>query len=321
MNMHSDVTCSMGVDHPISSMSYYYNNDEIDNMIRNLNVEKVKFGAWKDDNIWEITPYNFREKFSNALHHYIAGPIIKVHHPTISFPQRVFGGCIASQMAKHVLTELQMFYTSKVYGNVHGFSPYHCIKDPQALYQNDITLAHLIGNPIKRLRSRLTHAKMSYRFNFFNYREQVPLVCKNYKDDIELIKRKYQISDFDIEQQITYLSFRNGSVLREWEDEIYIAEKLDIPQMRIEKMSFDPDYYKSYFMHLTGIKPDESYLQRVFTKKNYKIAHTTKESKRNQSMEEIFESFYPWLRDRITLNIDLYKKHRILLDKCKVRNI
>ena len=237
LNLHPEITCSMGIDHPLVSMRFYYNAAEIEERTASINdLRPITHGFYTDG-----LRQHFKQKLSQA-----GVPVNTdlVRQNPIRDLQKMYD-------------ELQWYEPkSRYYGNVHVCFALQALEylreNPLA---RDVTLVNLIRHPVPRTEAAI---------------KGVLSIATKYKDSdwhsgitegMEAVVDTHAERRREIEKRfrVDFSEKRNRAVLYSYyvaiHNDAWAGEITSVPEachVTIERLMSDRDYFAWLVSELTG---------------------------------------------------------------------
>ena len=297
LNLHPDVTCSGGIDHPVNSLNYPYNQDLMKKYLKGIKSKTaVRYGAISLEESYakkiKMTEVNYGR--------YAAGTIIKRHLKDIGKNIDIPSRYNIEDLYPVILKELKEipFFKAKFYGNVHAMN---CRKFIESLkknknhYYKNLKIVDLISNPVKRMESIKNAALLEYKLNFGNYVN----ILQDYIDDnthiIKKIENEYKVDFSDIKNRIIFHNyyFFNYPLVHAMD-----IKSLNVPRIKFESIKNNPISFKKLFNYLTDDKLSytKEYENQVFSYSMKGFGRHLSKEENLTSAEDIYSSWSDWER-------------------------
>lgn len=251
LNLHPEITCSMGIDHPLVSMRYYYNDDEIQRKIEGIrSFSDIRHGFYS-----ETLRKQFKEKFAQ-LGVRLDTDLVRTN------PVR---------QLQHMYDEIEWFEPrSKYYGNVHSCFSYQALEYLKEFpARRDVTLVNLIRHPVPRTEAAIkgilsvaTHYQDSDWHKGIT--EGIDEFTETHSDMRREIEKRFGVDFGDVRNRGVLYSYYRALHNDCWAGEITaVKEACNVP---IERLMSDRDYYSWFVWELTQreVTATPQYLDRIF---------------------------------------------------------
>jgi hypothetical protein len=282
INLHPEITCAMGIDHPLISMRYYYNGAEVDERQASIEeFEPIKHGFYS-----ETLRQHFKQKFAQL------------------------GVRLESDLVRaNPITNLQEMYDelfwfergSRHYGNVHVCFALQALEYLRARpVTRDVTLANLIRHPLPRTEAAIKGVlTVATKYGDSDWHagiaEAVDKVVDTHPERRREAERRFKV-DFSVP--------RNRAVLYSYcvaiHNDSWAGEIMRVPQachLPIERLMSDPSYFSWMLSGLTGgeIAAEPAYLNSLYTEEHLQSGrHTGKGQGRAPDARTQYETWNDW---------------------------
>jgi hypothetical protein len=253
LNLHPDITCSMGIDHPLVSMRwYYYNTDLIETKFEALrHAGEVRHGFYG---------VGMRERVRRAF-----------EDRGVPLPDNLVRANPVRQL-QHMYDELEWFEPqSRYYGNVHACFAIQALDYLKAApTRHDVRLVNLIRHPLPRteaaIRNLLNVAVLHADSDWH----------RGITEDIDAFAEAHPEMRRDIERQfgVDFRNVRNRAVFYSYylarHNDAWGSEITDFPDachVNIERLMLDRDYFSWLVWEVTGreLVASPDFLDRIYT--------------------------------------------------------
>jgi hypothetical protein len=282
INLHPEITCSMGIDHPLISMQFYYNRAELDKRQESIeDFEPIKHGFYS-----ETLRQHFKEKF--AQHGVRLGSDLIRANP---------------------ITNLQTMYDelfwfepgSRHYGNVHVCFASQALEYLRARpATRDVTLANLIRHPLSRTEAAIKGVHKVATMNsdsdwHAGISEGLDKVVDTHAERRRDAERRFNVDFSDPRNRAVLYSYCVAIHNDSWAGEIMsVPEACHLP---IERLMSDPSYFSWMLAGLTGgkITADAAYLNSLYTEAHLQSGrHTGMGQGRAREARAQYETWNDW---------------------------
>ena len=252
LNLHPEITCAMGIDHPLISMRYYYNKAEIEE--RSASIDDP--GPIRHGFYTESLRQHFKDKFSR-MGRKLDTDLVRDN------PVRDL---------QKMYEELQWYEPkSKHYGNVHVCFAQQALEYlKEAPLTRDVRLVNLIRHPIPRTEAAIKGVMSISSFYQDSDWHQGITEGMNAIVDTQPERRLQAERRFGVDFRVE----RNRAVLYSYyhalHNDSWAGEITSVPEashVMIERLMSDRDYFAWLVWELTGgeIRADAALLDRVFS--------------------------------------------------------
>jgi hypothetical protein len=283
----------MGIDHPLISMRFYYNDDKISAKAASINdVSAISNGFYS-----ESLRAMFKERF--------AATGIRPE-TTLERPNPV-------RELQKMYDELEWFAKSKFYGNVHS-----CFASQALEYLNetpthrDVVLANLIRHPIPRtdaaIRALISIATVAQDSGWHNgISEGMHAIVDTQAEKRRDIEQRFGVDFTDVRNRAVlysyYLALHNDC----WAGEITTVR--DAYHTPIERLMNDRDYYSWFLSEISRreISASPEYLDKVFSDQHLQSGRHVGKGRATGPREQ-YQSWSDWERDefkQVVARLDL----------------
>jgi hypothetical protein len=299
LHLHPEIKCSMGLDALPAAFDYYYNSDEITQIFKSGpnwlkhgilfpryfyimldNLESKGFINAEEKN-------KYRDEIGNAETRNI------------------------NDLYMHIFNELKSTpfkKKAKITGNVHGLSAsqFKAALDNETICKSNfdprkIPVFDLIRHPVTRLDTFVNYKCQWYDTEKYGsyIKINVDKCLKDMPDEVKRIEKLYNV-DFSMTRNKVYFFIEhiNSHLLTNFNDVNLTPE---IPRIQFELMRNDRDYFKKIFSQIThGMKPDETYLNLVFSPNNLNQGRASEAhlQKDRSNPELCFDAWSDWEKSR-----------------------
>lgn len=300
LNLHPDISCSMGIDHPVVSMNEHHpftalSDVELDDLRTNwrpriAGADDVPFGV-------------FDPKARQFVQDILAEKGIDHPVPARRIPLR------------HDLTfeELKRFFPAPVIGNVHGLT----IHTFTAMQGNGESLrspvaVNLIRHPISRFQAFIGRQidGMALDATLDTAKEAAFHELRAVADDIAA---RYGVDWQDARNRHTLWALKGLDYFWLWTREL--VDFPEITHVPMERVMSDADYFRSLLTMLTGsnMANDQAYLGTVFSERRRQNGrvHPTGRGKPAPSPAEAFAGWPLWLQDMVRREVETHDIARL----------
>ncbi|OJV16015.1 MAG: hypothetical protein BGO27_04115 [Alphaproteobacteria bacterium 33-17] len=310
LHMHPEILCTMGINNPLISLKYYYNNNEQKNIIDALLKNEVKnfgFETPNDDN--EFSDLSIIKNY--LITQNIEKDEIRKHIKKLANTRNIADLCI---WIFDELNDLRLIKPAKFIGNIHGVTMTSLHKNFSKINNSqEIKFADLARNPITRRESTINQYVRHYNYNI-KLQSDINNIFSSHKDIIKYYEKHFN-ADFTLIRN--KCSFYLDMVLRSTLNTANEYRNYYIPVIHFEKMRSDPDYFASIISYISDfqLQCDDEYLAKVFSDKNLNEGRINGQTKSHLSPQEVFYSWPEWERHMF---VDEAKKHDILKAYLKI---
>lgn len=289
LHMHPDILSTAGVDNPVISMNYYYNQYELDQIYLKLLENKIRNYGFCNSKYFisdYIAVYNKlkeeKEKNNIVLNCKIEDFFSSRNNP--KFCSWIFDE----------LLDLTKIKPAKMIGNVHGATLNLIHSNYSYLNNSNTKLAELSRNPILRKESTITNYVATYHRSddfktmvdsiFINEMSKIKFYEKNFDVDFSLTRNKCNLY---LETVIKYTK----SIADEYKNYF-------LPVFHFEKIRSDAEYFSSIISYLSdfNLNCDDDYLTKVFSNENLNSGRIGGNTPSNISSRDLYFSWHEWER-------------------------
>lgn len=279
LNLHPDITCSMGIDHPFVSMQYYYNKD----------LMKARMDAVADQGVIRHGFYleSLRDLFKTRF-----------AEKGIALDTNLARANPVRQL-QVMYDELEWFAPAKYFGNVHCCFALQALEYlKEAPTKTDITLANLIRHPIPRTEAAINGIlSVATRYKDSDWHRGITEGIDNFTETHPEMRR-----DIEMRFGVDFTDVRNRGVLYSyyhalhndcWAGEITMCG--NACHVTIERLMSDRDYFSWFVWEITqrkAVAPPE-YLDRVFSEEHLQSGRHTGRG-RSISPREQYAQWTDW---------------------------
>ena len=299
LHRHPDILCSAGVDHPLLSLSYDHNPDEVARIRASIRgAGDFPFG------VASHLKYALEKGgFFNLSNHFEGDPYREVYTPLADLPDRM-----DVPVATILFGELAMLPKIKPYkafGNVHGVTSMKYMEEMRkgdaafSGYSKDLTVMDLIRHPITRLDSIV---------NLYTGADQqgsctdmLNAELKKRESKMEALRQRY---DVDFSQSINRVFFWIEYILmhsRGWAADIMAVP--EHPRLLFERLQSDREYFRDTVHTLTRgtVVADDAYLDKIFSSGNLGAGRFSSGSARKtrKDPKAVYESWPLWQQKEV----------------------
>lgn len=295
--MHEEIACSGGYDHPIASMDYWYNQDQIDNLIKTIGLDDLKNGAITHKLEKDFDVLNYKRTLGHGLMG--AGNLILAHRNDIeqsAIPSRVNN----VMMMDDFFSEIKLVKDSaKFYGNVHGFTA-RAFDDVQAskefLKNNEVVVVDLVRHPITRFESQINNCTSGYGVYSDAIKDQMDKIIDDNLSLVSSIEKRYKVDFSEVRNKSIFANLYFFNAQNLWAHDI---SNSNFCRIYMERLKYDQDYFAWLVHHVTKgqIVADNSYLKKVYSSENINCGRNPSTPKRDLSARQQWEEWPDWLRD------------------------
>ncbi len=252
LNLHPEITCSMGIDHPLVSMRFYYNGDQVQERSDSIvDPAPLRHGFYS-----ETLRKHFKQKFAD-LGVSVDGDLVRQN------PIR---------MLQSMYEELQWFEPkSRHYGNVHV-----CFAQQALEYlrefpaDRDIAMVNLIRHPIPRTEAAIkgvlsvaTHYQDSDWHRGIT--EGIDAIVETQAERRREIERRFGVDFGNVRNRAVLYSY-----CRALHNDCWAGEITGVPEachVTIERLMTQRDYFAWLVWEITNheIMPSKEFLDQLFT--------------------------------------------------------
>lgn len=282
LNLHPDITCSMGIDHPLISMRFYYNDELVSKKTEGItDVGPIQNGFYSDS-----LRTLFKDRFAAT-----GAPL----GTTLERPNPV-------RELQRMYDELEWFAQSKFYGNVHS-----CFASQALEYlhetpaRRDILLVNLIRHPIPRtdaaVRALMSIATLAQDSGWHDgISEGVNAIADTQADRRREIEQRFGVDFTDVRNRAVLYSYCRALHNDCWTGEITAVR--DACHTPIERLMNDRDYYSWFLSEISRreIAASPEYLDKVFSDQHLRSGRHVGKG-RSTSPREQYQSWSDWERD------------------------
>ncbi len=309
LNLHPEVTCSVGIDHPVNSLSYPYNQDLINKYIDSIRTSNaVRYGAISLDK-----EYSKKVKKSDVNYsRYAAGTIIKEHLNKLNINIDIPPRYNIEDLYPIILKELKeiSFFKGKYYGNVHGMDCRRFIeslkKNKNSYYKN-LKVVDLIANPVKRMESIKNAAILDCKLNIGNYINIIENFINDNKILVKKIENDFKVDFSNINNKIIFHNYYFFNYPLVHAQDIV---SLNVPKINFELIKNDTSDFKKLFNYLTDNKIyySQEYENEVFSDSMKGFGRHLSNEEHTDTPEDIFTSWSDWEK---TLFLNVVKQFNL----------
>ncbi len=252
LNLHPDITCAMGIDHPLVSMRFYYNENEIaekQESIRNLGPMQNGFYS-------ETLRQHFKEKFAR-----LGVPLETdlVRENPIRQLQRMY-------------EELAWFDPhSKYIGNVHVCFAQQALEYlAESPTNRNVTLVNLIRHPIPRTEAAIKGVlSIATHYKDSDWHKGIPegmdAIVDTEAERRREIERRFGVDFKEPRNRAVLYSYYRALHNDCWGGEIVSIR--EACHVTIERLMSDRNYFSWLVSELTGheVVPASDFLDKIFT--------------------------------------------------------
>tara|TARA_B100000900_G_scaffold413773_1_gene438560 strand:- start:840 stop:2072 length:1233 start_codon:yes stop_codon:yes gene_type:complete len=295
LNLHPDITCSSGIDHPVNSMSYPYNQELINKYLRSIRtIKDIQYGAISYGENYQKKAK--KEDVNNAR--YAAGTIIKEQFKNLNINIDIPKRYRIEDLYSIILKELKNIpcFKAKFYGNVHGMDCRRFVKEikknKKNIYKN-LKVMDLIAHPVKRMESIKNAAKLDYNMDFLDYKNMLDNFIFNNNSMIREIEKQFQIDFSDINNKII---FHNYYFFNYPYVHAHDIKYLDVPKIRFESIKDNPNEFKKVFNYLTNdsLVYSDEFKENVFSDSMKSFGRHVSKKEHTKSPIEIYNTWSEW---------------------------
>lgn len=281
LNLHPDITCSMGIDHPLVSMRFYYNDDLIAQKTDGISdVGEIRNGFYSA---------SLRERFKEKF----AADGIKLDAELVrANPVREL---------QKIYDELEWFEKSKFYGNVHAYFANDALEYLKAVpARRDITLANLIRHPIPRtdaaIRALMSVATLAQDSDWHDgIADGVNAIADTQVEKRHEIEQRFGVDFTEVRNRAALYSYYKAIHNDCWVGEIAsVSTACHVP---IERLMSERDYYAWFVSEITQqeIVASSDYLDNVFNDKHLQSGRHVGKG-RSAGPREYYQGWSEWER-------------------------
>lgn len=291
LDLHPQITCSMGNDHPVISMNdsqpFVALPEDAFQSVRAgwseriCSPDDVALGIKRDE--WRA-----RDLVQGILDDKGIDTVLPERVPPLSHDS--------------MFAELERFYDSTVYGNVHGLTLHNLATMKGETSVRRPIVANLIRHPVARFQALIgrTVDVMAPRINLG---PDVEMTMHDHQELVDFLSERYDVIWADARNRFMLWALMGLDALKGWADELTdFPLSLHIP---IEKMMEDRAYFAASVALLTGgrVRADDAYLDAVFAPPQQTVArmHPQVRNAKGKSAEETFALWPSWLQDAFRL--------------------
>lgn len=298
LHKHPEILCSTGTDHPLLSLNYGYNQNEIVNIRNSIKTPKdISYGVtlFLADLLKQGGFFLYGGPFSNINYDHLFTAMDGVALRDDSFK-------------KYIFNELQgvgKLKKYKVYGNVRGLGARDYLfemtkKHPFDGYGKNMRVADLIRHPITRLDSVINWCHSSYTVNA-GFKEMIDDAIKNKPELLLFLEKNYDVDfELDINKLFIYVEFITQHSLS-WAHDI--SATTSIPRILFERLREDRTYFSDLINFISAgvIEAGNDYLDEVFSPDNLASGRMTGDRfrKDRKNPRDVFESWPDWQQQAV----------------------
>lgn len=249
LNLHPEILCNTGIDHPIQSFIGYKLNVDSDRILAQRNPDDYRYGATAATPLADGT---FRPGFEL---------------PDFPVPSRD-----RERLPWYVFDEMEIIArhsSARFVGNVHGLTLpglAEALKgDPSVFKRRRFPILNLIRHPVPRTESAI---KATMHYNLESLRPDIDRFINEHLDDIRAIEKRHKVDFSEPRDRAALHVFRQGKQNVIWAEEI--RDFPDVKMVSMEMLQSNRDYFATAFNDLTSgmLIADHEFLDRVFTAEN-----------------------------------------------------
>lgn len=285
LNLHPEITCSHGINHPIDAMSHYYN-------LRNGEVPR----EWLERLLAE--PELGRHGVEPHTLGRVQSVADELGQEPLKFPERHF-----LELSSFLFEELEEWCRceirrgdGRVLGNVHGvtLTNYHAHLDraDTPYGGRKLRVVDLIRHPVSRFQSALNRGVGQYRDPGFKI--EVDRAIAKRERHIRRLEKQYGIEIVGTDLQIFYFYTYVQNVNKWWADEV---RNFRCKRETTERIVSDPGILSDLIRYLSADSVDvgKDYLDQVYSER-----HMAAGRKGGQGApptpEEVYAAWNEWQR-------------------------
>lgn len=308
LNLHTEITCAMGIDHSLVSMCYYYNDDRI----RKRTSNPRSFSDYNKDEIQQKT--DSIRNFSDIRHGFYSEPLrahFRKRFAELSVPiETDLVRANPVRQLQHMYDELEWFEPrSKHFGNVHvcfAQQALEYLKDYPT--QHDVALMNLIRHPVPR-----TEAAIKGVLSIATHVQD-----SDWQKDIDVNKFAETFPGRrDIEKRfgVDFTELRNRAVLysyyRALHNDCWAGEITTVREtchVTIERLMNERDYFSWLVREITRGEAlaTPEYLDKVFSEEHLQSGRHTGRG-RSPGPRETYEGWTDWEKYEFSLAMERLK--------------
>jgi hypothetical protein len=290
LNLHPDITCAMGIDHPLVSMRYYYNQDQIQNKMESIReLYPVRHGFYG-----ESLRQHFSQQFADLG---VDCPNDLRRENPVRDLQKMFD-------------ELTWFEPdSKYYGNVHVCFAQQALEYlREAPTQRNVLLVNLIRHPVPRTETAIKGIlSVATHYQDSDWHKGITEGIDEFAETHSDMRR-------DVEKQfgVDFREVRNRAVLysyyRAIHNDCWAGEIMRVPEachVTIERLMTDRDYFAWLVWELTGreVVPAPEFLDKIYSESHLQSGRHTGKG-RSPGPRVHYEAWTEWERHEFRKAMD-----------------
>lgn len=282
LNLHPKITCAMGIDHPLVSMRYYYNADEIEQRSASISdLGPIMHGFYSDV---------LRQHFKQRL--VLAGVVMNtdlVRENPIRNLQKMYD-------------ELQWYEPqSRYYGNVHVCFALQALEYlRESPLARDVTLVNLIRHPVPRTEAAIKGVlSIATKYKDSDWHtgitEGMDAVVDTHAERRREIEKRFRVDFSDKRNRAVLYSYYVAIHNDAWAGEI-----TSVPEachVTIERLMTDRDYFAWLVSELTDGEQvaDGAFLDKIHSAEHLQSGrHTGRGQGRALDSRSQFDAWSDW---------------------------
>jgi len=278
LNLIPGITCSMGIDHPFVSMSYYYNRDMLRAKMEGISgLEPIKHGFYRS---------GLRDEFATRIGlHGIAGNDLVRVNPV--------------EDLQIMYDELEWFSKADCYGNVHSCFVYDALryleKHPT---KKPVRIMNLIRHPIPRTEAAIRGVlSIPTRYADSDWHRGITEGVEQFADENvdrrRDIERRFAVDFTDTRNRAVLYSYYVAIHNESWATEISMVTQAC--HVLLERLMGDRDYFSWFVAEITGgrIRASTIDLDNIFSEYHLQSGRHTG-SGRSLGPREQYEAWTDW---------------------------
>lgn len=287
LNLHPDICCSMGTEHPIVSM----NDIHSITTLPESNLATLKKTWTERIQGPEDLKYGIKDIEKEARE--FAAEILLKKGVEFTIPNRV-----PPIHPDIIFSELEHFYNAAVYGNIHGITIHNLTAFTQkGLIERRPIIANLIRHPVSRFHALVARSVDLTPPDAVLDPEKEQLI-ESHPELIESLNKKHDIDWQDARNRFWFWAFVGLDSLSWWAKEI--SEFPHVLHIPMEKAMTDRDYLSAVITVLTQgrLKAGADYLDGVFSFERQGLGrvHPHQLNQKTKSPEQLFHEWPEWVQ-------------------------
>jgi hypothetical protein len=309
LNMHPDIMCSTGTDHPLMAMNYENNDEELLKIRAGIrSALDMRYGAtpYLQDRLklGGFFKYGDRHEIDKCRDVFFSLENVALRDP--SYKANIFDE----------LEDIPKLKNYKAFGNVRGLGVQEYLEEMKKGHAafngrgKSTIVVDLIRHPILRLDSVINWCHSFYEL-YPDYRKMIDDSLLGYKDILIELEKDSGADFSNVLDKAFFYAEHVTSHSQAWADDVKAGP--NIPRILFEKLREDKEYFSRLVQTISRGKvvADDAYLDQVFSTDNLESGRMTEARfrKTRKTAREVFESWPNWHQERVR---SVFAEHSIV---------